>query len=202
MEGENHDMPALGTIRKLRPHPTARLADALPPAALVARYVVPTGDNSLHLLWMERKPHRKFDADGQATFCWRSRTYNVARVLLQHRLKCSVVRAVNACGLPQCVKPAHWNVEPSFLGVVAAPVGFATVRVDGVWRLSIGGETAHRDVVFVASIEGSPTPRDTHVIRALHDEHETVFLTACGRVVDPAGVVAQLADATCPGCVS
>lgn len=32
--------------------------------------------------------------------------------------------------------------------------------------------------------------------------HETVFLTACGQLVDPAFVVALAQDASCPGCVS
>lgn len=202
-------MPALDTHRKLRSHPTARLADDLPPAALLARYISPTvcsvGGGSLdpiasHLFWVERRPNRGFDAAGQATFRWRDRTYNVARVLLQHRLKHRVVRAVNACGLPQCVKPEHWIIEPAFLGTVATPAGLATIKVGDTWRLSIGGVVTERDTVFVAVIQ--PRGDLRHVVRALREELETVFLTACGQLADPALVVASLENATCPGCVS
>lgn len=195
--------------RKLRSHPTARLADAIPPAALLARYITPTvcnvsgepqGHTTTHLFWVERRPNRRFDAEGQATFRWRDHTYNVARVLLQHRMKHRVVRAVNTCGLPQCVKPEHWSVEPSFLGAVAAPAGLATVKVGDVWRLSVGGVVAERDVAFVATIKPQGSLR--HVVRALREEAETAFLTACGQLADPALVVASTEDATCPGCVS
>lgn len=201
MKGKNYDIHAMSDIRKLRPHPTARLADLLPSAELVARYILPvTGDSDRHhLFWIERRPNRGFDAAGQAVFRWRDRTYNVARVLLQHRARHRVVRAVNACGLPQCVRPEHWTVEPSFLGAVATFAGHATVRVGDVWRLSVGGKVIHRDVVFVASIQ--PGSKVRHVLRALHEEHETVFLTACGQLSDPALVVASVADVNCPECV-
>jgi hypothetical protein len=149
---------------------------------------------------VDRKPNRGFDAGGQATFRWRDRTYNVARVLLQHRLKHRVVRAVNACGLPQCVKPEHWSVEPAFLGVVARPAGLATVKVGDAWRLSIGGAIVDRDMVFVATIQLRGSLR--HIVRALREDAETAFLTACGQLADPALVVASSEDATCPGCVS
>ncbi len=200
-KGKNYDTHAMSDIRKLRPHPTARLADLLPSAELVARYVVPVaGDGDQHhLFWTERRPNRGFDAAGQATFRWKERTYNVARVLLQHRARHRVVRAVNSCGLPQCVRPEHWTVEPSFLGAVATFAGHATVQIGGTWRLSIGGKVIHRDVVFVAVIQ--PGSKVRHVLRALHEEHETVFLTACGQLSDPAFVVASTADANCPGCV-
>lgn len=188
------------TLRKLRPHPTAVLADDLPPAALVSRFVLPAGGDLQHLLWVERKPTRGFDEAGQATYRWRERTYNVARVMLQHHIKHRVVRAVNTCGLPQCVQPTHWCIEPSFLGVVASLPGLATVRVGAVWRLSIGGVVADRDMVFVATIQ--PAAQVRHVVRALREDLETVFLTACGQLADPALVVASAADATCPGCVS
>jgi hypothetical protein len=188
--------------RKLRSHPTARLADPLPPASLVARYVMPVAgdDDRHHLFWTERRPNRGFDEGGQATFRWHDRTYNVARVLLQHRARHRVVRAVNACGLPQCVRPEHWTVEPSFLGAVATFAGHATIRVGDAWRLSIGGAVIARDVVFVATIQ--PGSKVRHVLRALHEDNETVFLTACGQLADPALVVASGQDASCPGCVS
>ncbi len=202
-KGENHDIDAMSDTRKLRSHPVARLADPLPPADLVTRYVMPCvvgGGPNHHLLWVERRPTRGFDEGGQATFRWRGRIYNVARVLLQHRARHRVVRAVNACGLPQCVRPEHWIVEPSFLGAVATAAGHATIRVGDVWRLSIGGVVIDRDVVFVAAIQ--PGSRVSHVVRALHEDNETVFLTACGQLVDPAFVVASANGATCPGCVS
>lgn len=188
--------------RKLRPHPSARLADPIPPAVLVTKYVyVPvvgeSGQN--HLFWVERKPLRGFDEAGQATLRWHDRTYNVARVLLQHRERCRVVRAVNACGLPQCVRPEHWTIEPSFLGAVTTSSGYATVKVGDAWRLSIGGTIVDRDVVFVATIQ--PSARVRHVVRALREDDETVFLTACGQLADPALVVASPEGATCPGCV-
>lgn len=188
---------------KLRSHPTARLADPIPPAEIVSRYVyVPivgeSGQN--HLFWIERRPNRGFDDAGQATFRWRDRTYNVARVLLQHKARHRVVRAANSCGLPQCVRPDHWSVEPSFLGAVATFAGHATVKVGDAWRLSIGGEVVARDVVFVATIK--PKAQVRHVVRALHEDNETVFLTACGQLADPALVVASTQDASCPGCVS
>lgn len=192
----------MSDIRKLRPHPTARLADLIPPAALVARYVMPapSNDDQHHLFWIERRPNRGFDEAGQATFRWHDRTYNVARVLLQHRARQRVVRAVNACGLPQCVRPEHWTIEPSFLGAVSTATGHATIKVGDAWRLSIGGVVADRDVVFVATIQ--PMARVRHVVRALREEHETVFLTACGQLADPALVVASTQSASCPGCVS
>lgn len=202
-KGRNYDTHAMSDTRKLRPHPAARLADPLPPAALVAKYVVPTttrASDPQHLFWAERRPNRGFDEAGQATLRWHDRTYNVARVLLQHRARQRVVRAVNACGLPQCVRPEHWTVEPSFLGAVASFAGHATVRVGDVWRLSIGGEVIARDVVFVATIQLKSKVR--HVVRALHEDNETVFLTACGQLADPALVVASGQDASCPGCVS
>ncbi len=201
--GNNYGVHVMSDLRKLRPHPTARLADPLPPANLVARYVhVPVvgeaGQN--HLFWVERKPARGFDEAGQAVFRWRDRTYNVARVLLQHRARHRVVRAVNSCGLPQCVRPEHWTVEPSFLGAVATSAGHATVRIGDAWRLSVGGEVIARDVVFIATVQAGSKAR--HVVRALHEDNETVFLTACGQLADPALVVASPQDATCPGCVS
>jgi len=202
-KGNNHDIRAVSDSRKLRPHPDAKLADPIPPASLVAKYVVPLNDSSAvlqHLFWVERRPNRGFDGEGQATFRWHDRTYNVARVLLQQRARHRVVRAVNSCGLPQCVRPDHWTVEPPFLGLVAAATGRATVKVGDTWRLSIGGVVYDRDAVFVATIQ----PRATvlHVVRALHEEHETVFLTACGQIADPALLVASIQDANCPGCVS
>lgn len=197
------DNEKLRFSRKLSPHPKARLADSIPPADLVTQYVTPcmvNGGPNHHLLWVERRPNRGFDEAGQATFRWRGRTYNVARVLLQHHIRHRVVRAVNACGLPQCVRPEHWTLEPSFLGAVSSGVGHATVRVGDVWRLSIGGVVADRDVVFVATIQ--PGARVRHVLRALREDNETVFLTACGQLADPALVVASTRDASCPGCVS
>lgn len=199
----------MSDIRKLRSHPAARLADPIPPAKLVARYVHPTlcavgggplGETVLHHFWVERRPNRGFDEAGQATFRWRDRTYNVARVLLQHRARHRVVRAVNACGLPQCVRPEHWTAEPSFLGAVSSGVGHATVRVGDAWRLSIGGVVVDRDVVFVATINPGASVR--HVVRALREDNETVFLTACGQLADPVLLVASSRDASCPGCVS
>lgn len=192
----------MGNDRKLRPHPTARLADDLPPAMLVAKYIQPGEgtSGSSHWFWIERRGTRHHDAEGQALLRWHGLTYNVARVLLQHQRHLRVVRAVNTCGLPQCVKPDHWAVTPSFLGAVSSAPGLATIRVGDAWRLALGGHVVERDMAFVASIGGPP--RDMHVIRALHETHETVFLTACGVVVDPAGIVAQLADATCVGCLS
>jgi hypothetical protein len=187
--------------RKLRAHPTARLADDLPPADLIAKYVRPVSGEggSVHWFWAERKGIRRHDIEGQAILRWHGRTYNVARVLLQHRHKARVVRAANTCGLPQCVKPDHWSIEPSFLGAVSASRGLATIRVGDVWRLSSGGSVVDRDMVFVAAI--SARGRDYHVVRALHEEYETVFLTACGVLADPAAVVASLAPATCLGCL-
>ncbi len=197
-------MSALANVRKLRPHPTARLADDLPPAVLIARYITPGGGGedhiTTHLFWVERLPHRRFDTEGQATFHWRDRTYNVTRVLLQHRLKHRVVRAVNTCGLPQCVKSEHWSVEPAFLGAVAVPSGLATVKVGDVWRLSVGGVVAERDVAFVATIQPKGSLR--HVVRALREDVETAFLTACGQLADPALIVASADGVSCPGCVS
>lgn len=193
----------MSDIRKLRTHPTARLADPLPPAALLAKYIVPMNDSSAalqHLFWVERRPNRGFDEEGQATFRWHGRTYNVARVLLQHRARQRVVRAVNSCRLPQCVRPEHWTIEPPFLGAVATATGHATIRVGDAWRLSIGGKVIDRDVVFVATIQ--PGAKVRHVLRALHEDNETVFLTACGQLADPALVVASTQDASCPGCVS
>lgn len=189
--------------RKLRSHPTARLADTLPSADLVARYVTPVvGEGGVsHLFWNERRPNRGFDAGGQAVLRWHDRVYNVARVLLQHRSRQRVVRAVNTCGLPQCVRPEHWSVEPPFLGVVAtSAVGHATIKVGDVWRLSIGGVVVDRDVVFVATIQSRARVR--HVLRALREDNETVFLTACGQLADPVFVVASTQDANCPGCIS
>lgn len=189
--------------RKLGPHPAARLADPLPPVDLVTRYVTSCavdGGSNHHLFWVERRPNRRFDATGQAIFHWRGHTYNVARVLLQHRARHRVVRAVNACGLPQCVRPEHWTVEPSFLGAVSAGASHATIKVGDVWRLSIGGVVVDRDVVFIATIQ--PNSRVRHVLRALREDNETVFLTACGQLADPAFVVASVQDASCPGCVS
>lgn len=198
----NYDNCDMSDVRKLRSHPSARLADSLPPARLVARYVMPVAGNvdQHHLFWVERRPNRGFDEVGQATFRWQGRTYNVARVLLQHRARHRVVRAVNACGLPQCVRPEHWTVEPSFLGAVSTAAGHATIRVGDMWRLSIGGTVIARDVVFVATIQLNSRVR--HVLRALHEDNETVFLTACGQLADPALVVASTQDASCPGCVS
>lgn len=195
-------MSALVKSRKLRSHPAARLADPLPPADLVARYVIPVAADvgQHHLFWVERRPTRGFDEEGQAIFRWRDRTYNVARVLLQHKARARVVRAMNSCGLPQCVRPEHWTVEPSFLGAVATSAGHATIKVGDAWRLSIGGEVIARDVVFVATIQ--PRAKVRHVVRALHESNETVFLTACGQLADPALVVASTQDASCPGCVS
>lgn len=184
-------------LRKLRPHPTARLADDLPSVELVAKYVLPEpGVGGTHWFWRERRGTRLHDEAGQATLRWHGRTYNVARVLLQHRLKARVVRAANSCGLPQCVKPDHWSTEPSFLGAVSASSGLATTRVGDAWRLSSGGEVVRRDMAFVAYYQ-----RDNHVVRALHEENETVFLTACGTVLDPAVVVASAAPATCKACL-
>jgi hypothetical protein len=106
------------------------------------------------------------------------------------------------------VKPDHWAVTPSFLGAVSSTLGLATIRVGDTWRLSLGGDVVERDMAFVGSIGGPPAPprtdprRDMHVIRALYEEHETVFLTACGRVVEPAEIVARLVDVTCAACVS
>lgn len=187
-------------LRKLRPHPSARLADDLPSVELVTKYVLPVpGVGGTHWFWRERRVTRQHDEAGQATFRWHGRTYNVVRVLLQHRLRMRVVRAVNACGLPQCVKPEHWSTEPQFLGVVSALPGLATVRVGDAWRLSSGGEVVRRDMAFVAAI--SQHGRDYHVVRALHEERETVFLTACGLLADPAAVVASEAFATCKACL-
>jgi hypothetical protein len=197
----NQDMPVIHINRKLRAHPSARLADALPPAELIAKYVQPAqgSANTPHWFWNERKGIRRHDMEGQATLRWHGRTYNVARVLLQHRHRMRVVRAVNACGLPQCVKPDHWSTEPQFLGVVSASPGLATVRVGDAWRLSVGGSVVQRDMAFVAAI--SQHGRDYHVVRALHEERETVFLTACGVLVDPAAVVASPYSATCKDCL-
>ena len=195
-------MPALGTLQKLRSHPSARLQDDLPPVSLVVRYVIlsPSDEGHItpHLFWVERRPNRGFDAEGQATFRWRERTYNVARVLLQHRLKHRVVRAVNTCGLPQCVKSDHWSIEPAFLGAVSSSSAFATVRVRGAWRLAKAGVIVERDVVFVAA---AAPHAGRHVVRALREDNETVFLSVCGLEIDPSGVVAG-GTATCLGCVS
>ena len=202
-EGKNYDIYAMSDIRKLRSHPTARLADLLPPADLITQFVTPSvvdGGPNHHLFWVERRPNRAFDEAGQATYRWRGLTYNVARVLLQHRARQRVVRAVNSCGLPQCVRPEHWTVEPPFLGAVATATGHATIRVGDAWRLSVGGKVIDRDVVFVATIQ--PGAKVRHVLRALHEDNETVFLTACGQLADPALVVASTRDASCPGCVS
>ena len=185
-------------LRKLRSHPTARLVDDLPPVELVAKHIQlgqGTGGGT-HWFWRERRVTRQHDEAGQATLRWHGRTYNVARVLLQHRLRMRVVRAVNTCGLPQCVKPEHWGTEPQFLGVVSSSPGLATIRVGSAWRLSSGGSVVSRDMVFVAGHQF-----DLHVVRALHEEHETVFLTACGMLLDPAAVVAAAAPATCEECL-
>lgn len=201
IERLNHDKDVMPDLRKLRPHPTARFADDLPPVELIAKYVQPTQGvaNSTHWFWTERKGIRRHDIYGQATMRWHGRTYNVARVLLQHQRKARVVRAVNTCGLPQCVKPEHWSTEPSFLGAVSASPGLAAVRVGDAWRLSSGGDVVRRDMAFVAAI--SQHGRDYHVVRALHEERETVFLTACGLLADPAAVVASETFATCKACL-
>jgi hypothetical protein len=194
----NHDKDVMPVLRKLRPHPTARLADDLPSADFVAKHIQPGrgANGGTHWFWVERRGTRQHDEAGQATLRWRGRTYNVARVLLQHHMRIRVVRAVNACGLPQCVKPEHWSPGPQFLGVVSAAPGLATVRVGDAWRLAVGGVVVERDMAFVADHQ-----RDRHVVRALHEEHETVFLTACGVLLDPAVVVASSAEATCAGCL-
>lgn len=203
-----YDSYAMSDIEKLRfiklgPHPKARLVDPIPPSALVTQYVTafPSDAERHHLFWIERRPNRTFDDTGQAVFRWKTRTYNVARVLLQHRIKQRVVRAVNTCGLPQCVRPDHWAFAPSFLGAVsAAATGHATVKVGEVWRLSIGGVVVDRDVVFVSTIQPASPVR--HVVRALREDYETVFLTACGQLADPALVVASTQDANCAECLS
>jgi len=188
--------------RRLNSHPTARLSDGVPSMELTSKYVRPvrSENGNEHWFWEERSPNRGHDPGGQAIFQWRGLTYNVARVLLQHRHKTGTVRAVNTCGLPQCVRPDHWSIAPPFLGVVASPVfgtDYATVRVDGAWRLSRGGDVLSRDVVFVAASGGAPV---RHVVRALHEEHETVFYTACEVMLDPASVVAG-GEATCEACL-
>lgn len=200
----NYDKGVMDDRRKLRPHPAARLSDAIPPVKLLAKYIIPDKDAGAaiqHLFWVERRPLRGFDDHGQATFRWHDRTYNVVRALLQHRLGHRIVRAANACGLPQCVKLEHWTVEPSFLGAVTSTTsGLATVKVGGAWRLSVGGVVSERDVVFVGRIQAQA--KVTHVIRALREDNETLFVTVCSQVADPAEVVAVSTDATCPGCVS
>ena len=189
-------------LRKLNSHPTARLSDDLPPPELVAKYIQPATAGHAgtpHWFWVERRPLRGFDADGQATLKWQGRTYNAARVLLQHQLRSRVVRAVNACGLPQCVRPNHWTLEPTFLGAVAGPAALATVRVGDAWRLAAGGVVVARDMAFVARVSSTGNPV-LHVVRAIHEEHETVFLTACGELADPAMIVAG-GQASCHGCL-
>lgn len=201
MMGENHDKDVMPILRKLRSHPTARLDDDLPSTELVAKYIQPgQGTNGgTHWFWVERRGTRQHDEAGQATLRWHGRTYNVARVLLQHRHRMRVVRAVNACGLPQCVKPDHWSTEPQLLGTVSVSASLAIVRVGDAWRLSVGGAVVERDMAFVAAIV--PEAPDYHVVRALHEERETVFLTACGVLADPAAVVASFAPVTCKACL-
>lgn len=188
-------------LRKLSSHPSARLDDPLPSPALIARHVQPAQSSGPvpHWFWTERKGIRRHGPDGQALLRWGGRTYNVARVLLQHHTQARVVRAVNACGLPQCVQIAHWTLEPAFLAPVTTTVDLATVRVGEVWRLARGGEVVDRDLVFPGVIAPSPG-EPTHVIRALHDTHETLFFTACGVVIDPALVVAG-GEASCEACL-
>jgi hypothetical protein len=172
----------------------------MPPTALVVRYSVPEPclGRSPHWLWAERKPLRGHDADGQATFRWQDRVYNVARVLLQHRFKTRDVRAMNACGLPQCVRPEHWMIEPSFLGPVDDARAYAVIKIGEVWRLSDGDSLVERDVAFVARVAPSVV---LHVIRALYDLGGCTFIRTCDRApVDPAVVVpGGIAD--CEECV-
>lgn len=186
--------------RRLNSHKTARMADEIPSVTVIARHIIPApSSKGSHWFWQERKGTRSHDSGGQATLRWRGRWYNVVRVLLQHRLSAWAIRAVNTCGLPQCVCLDHWRVEPSFLGVVAKAQALATVQVGETWRLSDGGTIVERDVAFVATINpGSHATR--HVVRALHEEHETVFLTACNLVVDPA-LVAAGGEVSCAECV-
>lgn len=187
----------MGIVRKLRFHPRAVKTDELPPIALLTKYT--TVSDNAHWFWQERGRTRLHDLEGQALLRWRGRTYNVTRVFLQHRLRTWLVRAVNACGLPQCVNPDHWAVQVLSPAKATELQGLATILVNQAWRLSVGGVVATRDVTFAAIVTPAElAPR--HLVRALYEEHETEFRTACGLDIDPAFVVAG-GVASCVECL-
>jgi len=187
----------MSDIEKLRVHPAARFRDARPPLTTLQKYVAcftgPTG--LVHWLWKEWKGIRWHDKGHQAVYRWKHHTYNVARVFLEERpdRRSRLVRAVNSCGLTECVNPQHWSDVAAFAGVVESQAEtLSTAQVAGVWRLYQRGTLVSKDMAFVAG---------GHAIRALYEANETLFVSACGKTMNPA-MIAAGGVVTCEGCLS
>lgn len=173
----------------------------IPPANLIERYIIcNTPECGTHMFWHDSGKIRSYDRFGQAVYVWKKTTYNVVRLLLEYRFGYKGIVAENTCGLPQCINLAHWRVL-QYRGSRAHFLHFATALVNDVWRLTSHGKVLRRDTTFVASVGPVGPNNPAHIIRALYDDRETTFRTACNQAVNPAYVVTVQTDATCKACL-
>lgn len=178
--------------KTLNRHPRAPADVDLPSEHTIMRFVV---EAEGHWFQRERRGHREFDQDGQATLRVGNYRFNVVRLLLQHRLGLRTLRAKNLCGLSQCVYPAHWHVLQDDAPVEWMPV--LLLPTDRGWVVTRDGEALTRDNAFNAAQHPSSV---VHIIRAMYDDGVFSFVTACKQAVDPAMLVVSQ-HATCAECL-
>lgn len=174
----------------------------LPPLSYLEKYIE-KADLRGHWFWRDSRRNHAHSDSGHALLKWRVRptsktlfeshgTYTVARLLLEHQNGGldAAARYKNACGLPQCVAPAHWT------SLAAAPLYRLELRNGDAWVLV----HAASGVMLLRPAPVRLRCPDNTIHAAVVVPGEPITLM-CGAAPDPAQLLVVEATVTCrAGC--